>query len=155
MLAGLADLALLAALARVLPLVVTAEEQHHLSTMEVHEHPEKDAVPVTTGCSLVFSEHPPDLVAVVAHPELVEPLTERLEPFGPGQVESALGEDQPQRGVERDELGLGQLVDPGREWSAPSLGLVDLERGEWYARSWDLPWDFSPGSRRATPGEWP
>jgi hypothetical protein len=57
----------------------------------------------------------PDLVAVVAHPELVQPLAERFEPFGPGQVESPFGQDEPEGDIERNELRLGELLDLDRE----------------------------------------
>ena len=125
-LASLSDLPLLPPVTGVFALVVATQQQDDPGAMEVHEHAEEDPLPAASA-PLLAREHLSDLVGVVAHPELVQPLTERLEPFGPGQFESPLGQDEPEGSVERDELGLGELLDPDRERLASVLGLVDLE----------------------------
>ncbi len=88
------DLSLLAALAHVIALVLSPEEQDHLVAIEVHKQPKQNVLGSARRIlRRVAAEHLRNFVGVMAHPEFMESLAQGLQPLGTGEVDSPHGED--------------------------------------------------------------
>ena len=125
-LAGPFDFSLLPLVAWVPALVVASHKKDDARPMEVHKDPEKDRLP-RAHPNLLATEHLLDFVFVMANPKLMKTVTKRFQPFRSGQVEASLRKDQADGGVESNEFGFGQSVQPRSEGLLPIRVLVNLD----------------------------
>ena len=109
-LARLCDLALLPLGLGVPALVVAAEQQHNLRSVEVHIDPKEHGFFPGARAPSIGAEHVSDLVRIMADPKFVKTFAECFEPLGSSEVKTADGENVTDGGVECDELEVGQSI---------------------------------------------